>query len=136
MWSHSSLAPVSIECLPCAESYIMLGVVQSVKINKSLAFGETYVHIYTYMYALLIHKFISHITPEAPYGSISVVKHIMKWQYLLLIKKSQIYMIPYLLQPLFSDMVLLCSLGWTGACYIDLADLEFIEIHLPLPPEC
>lgn len=72
------MAPVSIECLPCAESYIMLGAVQSVKINKSLALRETYVHIYTYMYALLIHKIISHITPEAPYGPISMVKHKMK----------------------------------------------------------
>lgn len=82
------MASVSIECLPCAESYIMLGVVQSVKINKSLAFRETYVHIYTYVHALLIHKFISHITPEAPYGSIPVGKHIKRWQYLLPMKKT------------------------------------------------
>lgn len=80
------MAPVRVECLPRAESYIMLGVVHSVKINKSLAFKETYVHIYTYMYALLIHKFILHITPEAPYGPI--LKHILRRQYLLPVKKS------------------------------------------------
>jgi hypothetical protein len=33
------------------------------------------------------------------------------------------------------DRVSLCTLGCPGTHSVDQADLKFIEIHLPLPPE-
>lgn len=41
----------------------MLGVVEDVKIYKSLAWKKTNIYIYI---NLLIYKFTSHITPEVP----------------------------------------------------------------------
>jgi hypothetical protein len=48
--TYLCLALVNIKCLPCAKSNAMLGVVESVKINKNLAFKETYIHIYICIY--------------------------------------------------------------------------------------
>ena len=37
----------------------------------------------------------------------------------------------------FPDRVSMCSLGtYPGICFVDQADLELTEIHVPLPHEC
>ena len=40
------------------------------------------------------------------------------------------------LQMVVSHPVFLCAVVLSGTLFVDQADLELIEIHLPLPPEC
>lgn len=58
-----------------------------------------------------------------------IERNLMIQPFLTLMEKKTFYY-------LFWNRVSPCSPGWPGACSIDQAGLELMEIHLSLPPKC